>query len=158
MKKIKFLLFSFLAFSLVLLTGAEVMAQGNHSDKRQQDFKTIEANQNLTPQVVNQDHTAQLAAAKATLQERAANRGDKDVRPDQRVLPGNGPGLVVTDNGNGSGMSAKMKAKKGIGKQGELKINKPAKVQLKTPQLKPEDAAQKRQARALERRKKLRKQ
>lgn len=156
MKKIKFLLFSFLAFSMILLTGTEVTAQGNHSDKRQQDFKTVEANHNLTPQVVNQDHSASLAAAKATLQERAANRGDKDVRPNPQVIPGDGPNLVAT--GNGSGLSAKMKEKRGIGKQGKLTINKPAKVQLKTPQLKPADAEQKRQARAVERRKKLRKQ
>jgi len=94
MKKIKFFLFSLLTLSMVLLTGAEIAAQGNHSDKRQRDFKTIEANPNLTPQVVNQDHSALLAAALAALQVRAENRGDKDLRSNPRVTPGDGPGLI----------------------------------------------------------------
>jgi len=151
MKKIKFLLFACLAFSMVLLAGVDATAQAKKDHpKHKQSFKTLElkqdATQRATPKLKNQSNSQQLAAAKAKQQQRAANRGEKKTRPNAKV---------TADN-----VSAKVKAKRSISSsEGTLKMkNKPANVQLKTIPRNKAEMKQKREARLAELRKKLRKQ
>jgi len=132
---------------MILSNVAEVAAQKDYSDVRKQDFKQIEFKQQLTPKLKVKDHSALLAAAKATLQERAETRGEKQLRTDPKVTPGGGVNLPP-----------QVEAKKGVRTEGKIKVNKPADIQLKTPQRNQAEAKQKRQARLAELRKKLRTQ
>ncbi len=153
MKKIKCLLFTCLALSMVLLASVEATAQikaKKDHPTHKQSFKTLElkqdAPQRVTPKLKNASNSQQLAAAKAKLQQRAANRGEKRTRPNARVTADNVP--------------AKVKAKRNVSTaEGKLKVKSiPANAQLKVIPRNQAEAKQNRQARLTELRKKLRKQ
>lgn len=96
MKKIKFLLFACLAFSMVLLTGADAVAQKDYSSKRkaapaQFELKSTVGQQAQRTNVrTGKDVQAeaiqkQRAELQANQQKRTAQRADKQTRPNSKV-------------------------------------------------------------------------
>lgn len=96
MKKIKFLLLACLAFSMILLTGADAVAQKDYSSKRKAAPERFELKSTIGQQaqrtnvrtgkdVQAESIQKQRAELQANQQKRTAQRADKQTRPNAKV-------------------------------------------------------------------------